>query len=305
MELRNKIIKLAHNKTQFRRTLLPILKEANVGLLRPGSVVELRPVKTKLAPDGYPRGRAVVLRKVPAGMGLGGFYLQLEGRRAELFVPFEDAKAVFNMRSTTLPSSDLRNRAIKLAYENPNLRGDLLPVIKQADMERQAKVWESILKQIGRVLPKATKVKLKEAAKKIRAGRNPESVVQGMAQELDGAGRRVGLSGLGQAVLRFGRNISPAKVWAVLKAYLSGAYEEVLRILGVTPSREAPILTASANKEAVLAELGFVLAFVFAPIVLMALIEMASMGGDYLADKAPNTAEAIAQTIEKMFFPHQ
>lgn len=109
-QLRTAVIKLAHEKPHLRPHLLPILatsgsdRQANMGLLRPGVSVELLPKKTKLSPEGYPAGRATILRKVPAGMGLGGFYLQLEGRRSEVFVPFEDAKAVFNMRSIVLSS---------------------------------------------------------------------------------------------------------------------------------------------------------------------------------------------------------
>ena len=102
-QLRKAVIKLAHDNPPLRKHLLPILKESNIGLLRPGVSVELIPKKTKMVPEGYPEGRAVVLRKVPAGMGLGGYYLKMEGRRNEIFVPFEDVKAVINMRSVYLP----------------------------------------------------------------------------------------------------------------------------------------------------------------------------------------------------------
>lgn len=103
--LRNKLIRLAHAKPELRPDLLPLIREASAtkkAFMRPGEMYVLNAVKTPNAPQGYPGGYARFVRKMPPGMGLGGYVFRND-RGREIFVPFEDAKAVIGKTAAEIP----------------------------------------------------------------------------------------------------------------------------------------------------------------------------------------------------------
>lgn len=187
---------------------------------------------------------------------------------------------------------NLRNKIIKLAYENPNLRDQLLPLvvdsdlpgIKVANMNREAWVLKGILSQFGRILPRAAKVKMKETAKRLRATKNPKSVYQWLIGQINTLGRKLGISSLGSAVDRFGRSISLSKLWNLVKSYVSGGYEAVLKIFGITPAAATAqaIRLGSTEKEAVaaLAVIGGSIAILI--IVALLLLYLSQSGDTYV-----------------------
>jgi len=71
--------------------------QKSASFLRPGYSIEIRPVHTKTNPNGYPEGRATIVKVTPAG-------IDLEMNGTHIFVPTADTKAVLNPRSIWFPT---------------------------------------------------------------------------------------------------------------------------------------------------------------------------------------------------------